>query len=51
MEAPARNLVGKNLGPPDEPRSFDKGKMDVEKAIRERLLLLCNMTNQGRPTC
>jgi cupin domain len=29
MEAPARNLVGKNLGSPDETRSFDKGKMDV----------------------
>jgi hypothetical protein len=29
MEAPARSIQGKNLGSPDETRSFDKGKMDV----------------------
>lgn len=29
MEAPARSIEGKNLGSPDETRSFDKGKMDV----------------------
>jgi len=29
MEAPEKNLMGKNLGSPDETRSFDKGKMDV----------------------
>ena len=29
MEAPARGIQGKNLGSPDETRSFDKGKMDV----------------------
>ena len=29
MEAPAGTIQGKNLGSPDEVRSFDKGKMDV----------------------
>ena len=29
MEAPERNLMGKNLYSPDETRSFDKGKIDV----------------------
>lgn len=29
MEAPARGLLSKNLGSPDETRSFDKGKMDI----------------------
>jgi hypothetical protein len=29
MEAPASGLQGKNLGSPDEIRSFDKGRMDV----------------------
>ena len=29
MEAPAGGIQGKNLGSPDEVRSFDKGKMDV----------------------
>ncbi len=29
MEAPARSMQGKNLGTPDEVRSFDKGRMDV----------------------
>ncbi len=29
MEAPAGSIQGKNLGSPDEVRSFDKGKMDV----------------------
>ncbi len=29
MEAPARSIQGKNLGSPDETRSFEKGKMDV----------------------
>ena len=29
MEAPADSLQGKNMGAPDEVRSFDKGRMDV----------------------
>ena len=29
MEAPAGTIQGKNMGSPDEVRSFDKGKMDV----------------------
>ena len=29
MEAPAGSLQGKNMGSPDEVRSFDKGRMDV----------------------
>src|SRR5918998_5815867 len=29
VEAPAGGIQGKNLGSPDEVRSFDKGKMDV----------------------
>jgi quercetin dioxygenase-like cupin family protein len=29
MEAPAGRLQGKNMGSPDEVRSFDNGKMDV----------------------
>src|SRR5215204_441456 len=29
MEAPAGSLQGKNMGAPDEVRSFDNGKMDV----------------------
>ena len=29
VEAPVGSIQGKNLGSPDEVRSFDKGKMDV----------------------
>ncbi len=29
MEAPASGIQGKNLGSPDEVRSFDKGRMNV----------------------
>src|SRR5215212_1882373 len=29
VEAPAGSIQGKNMGSPDEVRSFDKGKMDV----------------------
>ena len=29
MEAPAGSLQGKNMGAPDEVRSFDNGRMDV----------------------